>query len=38
VTEEVRVIAAVFANELGDVIGVLIAAVALAVLQRLGRS
>jgi hypothetical protein len=38
VTEDVRVIAAVFANELGDVIGALIAAVALAILRRLGRS
>jgi hypothetical protein len=38
VTEAVHVIAAVFANELGDVIGALIAAVALAILQRLGRS
>ena len=38
VTEDVHVIAAVFANELGDVIGALIAAVALAILQRLGRS
>jgi hypothetical protein len=37
VTEAVHVIAAVFANELGDVIGALIAAVALA-MQRLGRS
>jgi hypothetical protein len=33
-----HVIAAVFANELRDVIGALIAAVALAILQRLGRS
>jgi len=38
VIEDVHVIAAVFANELGDVIGALIAAVALAILQRLGRS
>jgi hypothetical protein len=38
VTEGVHVIAAVYANELGDVIGALIAAVALAILQRLDLS